>query len=308
MRHERLRTAEGGGRHAAPAGGGGGGGGGRDGGGGARGPSGAPRAAPLQGQKKKKKAAAAAAAAAADAQVAAQEADAEATSSTLRRSRSWQRRGGAAQRRRAVQEWRGGEGVQRRCGGGEGKPAGGKANAAIEHSEAAVACATGRRPTRCSLIPMFDTPPVVVLDDDGNRALHYAAYYGDLAAVEIVVRACAEHWWRAALAPNKHGETLGVWRERRPTRRSSRGCASSPSRRRRRAPRRRPRARAAADEARTFDSRAAVAGLATASSCTPPSAGVERPAAVERARPRRRGWSRAVRAMVGLGVMRRLAD
>ena len=270
-----------------------------------------------KGQKKKKKAAAAAAAAAAaDAQVAAQEADAEAEAAEhaeaiaeLAAARKAQRNGGGPSNGAAAKASNGD------AAAAEGKPAGGKANAAIEHSEAAVACAMRAKAyAMLSEILMFDTPPVVVLDDDGNRALHYAAYYGDVAAVEIVVRACAEHWWRAALAPNKHGETalkvaegaaapaddvVARLRELTEQAEAARAEASAHEQ------------RAAADEARTFDSRAAVAGLATA---------IVVYAAVGRYSNGRLPSSALVRGgvrwlvrvpfalMVGLGVMRRLAD
>ncbi|XRB00045.1 chaperone protein DnaJ [Pycnococcus provasolii] len=49
--------------------------------------------------------------------------------------------------------------------------------------------------------------PLEPLDDDGNTALHYAAYYDDVTTCEMILSMCGQHWRIALLAQNRHGET-----------------------------------------------------------------------------------------------------
>ena len=78
----------------------------------------------------------------------------------------------------------------------------------MERNESAVACAM--RVKAYGLLQellAFQVPPAACLDEAGNRSLHYAAYYRDLAALEIVLQRCGDQWWHAVLSKNRAGET-----------------------------------------------------------------------------------------------------
>ena len=78
----------------------------------------------------------------------------------------------------------------------------------MERNESAVACAM--RVKAYGLLQellAFQVSPAACLDEAGNRSLHYAAYYRDLAALEIVLQRCGEQWWHAVLSKNRAGET-----------------------------------------------------------------------------------------------------
>eukprot|EP00965_Chrysotila_dentata_P022598 748280-Pleurochrysis_carterae.AAC.1 len=53
----------------------------------------------------------------------------------------------------------------------------------------------------------FEHSPLAPMDANGNSALHYAAYSGDLRALNIVVQTCGASWWRATQLRNAIGET-----------------------------------------------------------------------------------------------------
>ena len=78
----------------------------------------------------------------------------------------------------------------------------------MERNESAVACAM--RVKAYGLLQellAFQVSPAACLDEAGNRSLHYAAYYRDLAALEIVLQRCGDQWWHAVLSKNRAGET-----------------------------------------------------------------------------------------------------
>lgn len=53
----------------------------------------------------------------------------------------------------------------------------------------------------------FELSPLAPVDTQRNTALHYAAYCGDLAAVNMIVQLCSKMWWKAVLQQNSVAET-----------------------------------------------------------------------------------------------------